>query len=238
MRGDATPTQGTREDGMRSDIELEREIFAKLRLEPSISHEDMAIAVKDGVVTLTGVVGSFVEWHTAERVVERILGVKELVNKMIVGRAAGANRTDAELANAVVNAFKWDVLVPADSIRVTVTGGQVILDGDMPWNFPRMAAERMVRNLAGVRGVTNLIRVQGIPATSDVKQRITTALRRQAELDAERITVEASGHSVTLRGTVRTLAEKRDAEEAAWRAPGVTRVENELVVDLAVPAMV
>jgi osmotically-inducible protein OsmY len=223
---------------MRSDIELEREIFAKLRLEPGIGHEDMAIAVKDGVVTLTGVVGSFVEWHTAERVVERIVSVRELVNGLIVGRGAGADRTDSELAHAVVNAFKWDVLVPADSIRVTVTNGQVILEGDMPWNFPRMAAERMVRNLAGVRGVTNLIRVQEIPAPSDVKQRITAALRRQADLDAERITVEAKGHTVILRGTVRTLAEKRDAEDAAWRAPGVTRVENELVVDLAVPAMV
>jgi len=223
---------------MRSDIELEREILARLRREPSISHEDMAIAVKDGVVTLTGVASSFTEWHTAERVVERVLGVKELVNKMIVGRAAGAHRTDAELAHAVVNAFKWDVLVPADSIRVTVTNGQVVLEGDMPWNFPRMAAERMVRNLAGVRGVTNLIQVQEIPAPSDVKQRITAALRRQAELDAERITVEAKGHAITLRGTVRTLAEQREAEDAAWRAPGVTRVENELVVDLAIPALV
>jgi osmotically-inducible protein OsmY len=223
---------------MRSDIELEREILAKLRLEPSINHEDLAIAVKHGVVTLTGVVGSFVEWHAAERAVERTLGVKMLVNELIVGRAAGANRTDAEIAHAVANAFKWDVQVPAESIRVTVTDGEVTLEGSAPWNFPRMAAERMVRNLAGVRGVSNLIRVQQVPATADVKQRIAAALRRQAELDAERITVEAKGHAITLRGTVRTLAERREAEDAAWRAPGVTRVENELVIDPAAPAMV
>jgi osmotically-inducible protein OsmY len=223
---------------MRSDIDLEREIIAKLRLEPSISHEDLAIAVKDGVVTLTGVVSSFAEWHGAERIVERTIGVKTLVNELIVGRASGAHRTDAELAHAVMSAFKWHPEVPAERIRATVTNGQVILEGDMPWNFPRMAAERMARNLAGVRGVTNLIRVQETPAPSDVKQRITAALRRQAELDAERITVEAKGHAITLRGTVRTLAEKRDAEDAAWRTSGVTRVENELVVDLAAAAMV
>ncbi len=223
---------------MRSDIELERDIVAQLRLEPSISHEDLAIAVRDGVVTLTGVVGSFAEWHGAERVVERTAGVKALVNEVIVGRAAGANRTDAEIAHAVVNAFKWDLQVPAERITVTVTSGQVILEGEVPWNFPRMVAERMVRSLAGVRGVSNLIRVQEIPAPSDVKQRITTALRRQAELDAERIAVEAKGHAITLRGTVRTLAERREAEDAAWRAPGVTRVQNELVIDPAMPALV
>ncbi len=223
---------------MRSDIELERDIIAKLRLEPSISHEDMAIAVKDGVVTLSGVVGSFAEWRGAQRVVERTTGVNRLVNELIVGRAAGANRTDAEIGHAVVNAFKWDVQVPAESIRVTVTDGQVILEGDVPWNFPRLAAERAVRNLAGVRGVSNLIQVQEIPTPSDVKQRITAALRRQAEADAARITVEAKGHAITLRGTVRTSAEKREVEDAAWRAPGVTRVENELAINPLVPQMV
>jgi osmotically-inducible protein OsmY len=227
-----------KEGAMRTDNDLQRDIVAELNWEPSIRNEDIAVGVKEGVVTLAGTVDTYSQRYTAERVVERIAGVRALVDELTVKPGAATGPSDVDIAHAAVNAFKWDIQVPDDRVKVKVTRGVVTLEGEVPWYYQRAAAERAVRHLAGVRGITNLIRVQETATPSDVKQRITDALLRQAETDAGRITVEVSGHTATLRGSVRSLAEKKDAEYAAWRARGVTRVDNRLSINPLATAVV
>lgn len=223
---------------MKTDIELQADIVSELNWEPSIRNEDVAVAVKEGVVTLAGTLDSYAQRHAAERAVERVRGVKAVVNDLLVRLPDAAVRSDPEIAHAAVDALKWDVQVPHDRIQVKVSNGEITLEGEVQWYYQRMAADRAVRNLTGVRRVNNFIRVLQTATTADVKQRIREALRRQAEVDADQITVTADQHTVTLRGSVRTLAERRDAEYAAWRARGVTRVDNELVINPAAPAIV
>jgi len=222
---------------MRTDFELNRDVMAELTWDPSIRNEDIAVAVHEGVVTLAGVVDSFAQRIAAERAVQRVKGVKALANDLTVKLPSGTERTDPEIAHAAVNALNGSVEVPRDRIQVKVVNGLVTLTGKVDWEYQRRAAERAVRYLWGVQALTNLISVREIPTPSDVQHRISDALKRQAEVDANQITVETSGHAVTLRGTVRSLAEKRDAERAAWGARGVTRVENGLAVEPS-PALV
>jgi osmotically-inducible protein OsmY len=222
---------------MKTDIELRRDVVAELNWEPSIRDEDIAVAVKGGVVTLAGTVDTYAQRYAAERSVERIHGVKAVVNDLAVKLTAGIIRSDPEIAHAALTALEWDVQVPQEGIKVRVANGHVTLDGEVQWQYQRQAADRAVRNLAGVKGVTNLIRVLEAATLKDVREHIQDALRRQAEADANQLTVEVTGHVVRLQGTVRTVAEKRRVENAAWRARGVTRVENMLTVDPLLPAL-
>ena len=223
---------------MKPDIDLRRDVVAELNWEPSIRDEDIAVAVKGGVVTLAGTVDTYAQRYAAERAVERIHGVKAVANDLAVKLADGIARSDPEIAHAALTALQWDVQVPHEGIKVRVANGHVTLDGDVQWQYQRQAAERAVHNLTGVKGVTNLIRVLEAATLTDVKQRIHEALRRQAEADANQLTIEVSGHAVTLHGAVRTVLEKREVEDAAWRARGVTRVENLLTVDPLLPVLV
>lgn len=190
-------------------------------------------AVKDGVVTLAGSVDTFGSKYAAVRAVEKLNGVKAVVDNLDVKLAAAHTRSDTEIAHTAVNALKWDTMVPDEMIKLTVRDGWITLDGNVPWRFQKSAAERVVRYLMGVKGVTNLLTVQPKhPSAHDVSDKIKNALRRSAELDAERIVVEASDGTVTLKGTVRSFAERRDAENAAWGAPGVSRVEDRIAVSV------
>jgi osmotically-inducible protein OsmY len=215
----------------RTDAEIQKDIVDELRYDPSFEDDDIAVSVRDGVVTLAGYVKSYMDkWH-AERVVSRVKGVKAIANDLDVHLPVSSERPDPEIARAAVDALKWNISVPHDRIKVKVEKGWVTLEGDVDWYFQREAAERTVRSLTGVRGVTNLVTVKARPTPQDVKEKIKESLQRGVQFDADRITVEVDGHKAILKGTVRSYAEWRDAERAARNAPGITEVENRLVVD-------
>ncbi|MDQ1439696.1 MAG: hypothetical protein QOK43_3325 [Acidimicrobiaceae bacterium] len=216
---------------MKSDMELRRDVEQQLEWEPSIDGRRIGVTVVDGIVTLTGVVGSYSEKWKAERVVERLAGVRGIANDIVVEPTA--ERNDTDIAKAAVDALKWNVLVPSDRIKVKVENGWVRLTGEVNWDYQRRAAERAVRDLPGVKGITNLIAVVPGVAPEQVKKKIEEALTREALLDAKGIEVDVSGSTVTLRGTVRSWAERREAEMAAWSAPGVSEVRNQISVRAA-----
>jgi osmotically-inducible protein OsmY len=214
-----------------TDNDIQKDIIAELKTEPDLRDDDIAVGVRDGVVTLAGFVDSYADKWRAERVVSKVRGVKAVANNVEVKLPSHARRADPELARAAVNALQWNILVPHDKIQVIVEDGWITLKGEVPWFYQREEAERAVRNLAGVKGVSNLITVALSPTPTDVKQRITESLRRAAQFDADRITVEVQDHRAILRGTVRSYTEMLDAERAARKAPGITEVENHLTVD-------
>jgi osmotically-inducible protein OsmY len=222
---------------MRTDSDLRIDVTSELNWDPSIRDEDIAIAVKEGVVTLAGTVDTYAQRYAAERAVERVNGVKAIVNDLTVKLPGALERSDADIAHAAVNALRWHIEVPDERIQVKVTNGWITLEGEVDLYFQKDAAERAVRFLMGVKGVANLITLRATPTPADIKQRIRAGIKRHAELDAEQITVATSGSRVTLRGTVRSVVERRDAERAAWNAPGVQRVDNDILVSAPVMVM-
>jgi osmotically-inducible protein OsmY len=221
----------------RTDTDIQRDLEAELRWEPSLRDDDIALSVRDGVVTLAGFVDSYVDRWKAERVAGRIKGVKAIANDLEVRLPSSSKRPDPEIARAVAHALDWNVSVPAARIKARVSDGWVTLEGNVEHHYQKEAAERAVRYLWGVKGVTNLVTVRATrPDPSEVKQKIKESLQRGAQFDADRITVEVEGSTVTLRGTVRSYAERRDAERAARNAPGVVDVENKLTVEPGVYA--
>ena len=216
---------------MHTDSDIQKDVVAELSVEPNLRNDDIAVGVRDGVVTLAGYVDSYADKWRAERVVSKIKGVKGVVNELEVRLSSSSQRTDPEIARAAVNVLQWNVLVPHDRIQVVVEDGWITLRGEVDWYYQKEEAERTVRNITGIKGVSNLITVAAVPAPSNVKQRITDALRRGAQFDAERITVEVTGHKAILKGTVRSYAELLDAERAARKVPGITEVENRLTVE-------
>jgi osmotically-inducible protein OsmY len=214
----------------RLDNDIQRDIVAELKWEASLRDDDIAVGIRDGIVTLGGFVDSYADKHKAERVVGRIKGVKAMANEIEVKLPAGSRRADPDIARAVVDALRWNVAVPRDAIRVKVEDGWVTLEGEVPWYYQKRAAEETVRYLTGVRGVSNLVTLKVEATPRDVKKRIKDALHRAVEVDADHMTVEIEGHRATLSGSVRSLAEIRDAERAARNAPGITEVVNRLEI--------
>ena len=209
---------------MKTDVELRRDIEQELEWEPGLYQRRIGVSVVDGVVTLTGEVSFYAEKWNAERAVERVVGVKAIANDIEV--RASNQHSDTAIAGAAANTLRSDVRVPDDRIKVTVEKGWLTLKGAVDWDYQRRAAEAAVRNLAGVRGISNLITVRPDLQPTDVKKRIEETFKRAAAYDAMQVTVEVSGGEVTLRGKVRSWAERKDAEKAAWAAPGVTAVHN------------
>ena len=217
---------------MDSGKELQRRVLDELDWEPSIDAAHIGVAIHDGVVTLTGTVNTYAEKTTAERATKRILGVKAVANDLEVRPVFPSQLNDTEIAQAVLRALEWDVNVPHDLIKARVANGMVTLEGRVNFWYQRQAAESAIRRLKGVKGIINRIVLQALPKAADVKTRIESAFRRSAEIDARQVRVDTADGKVTLRGRVRTWAERQEAENAAWAAPGVTEVEDELQVGL------
>jgi len=215
---------------IHTDEEIQKDVLAELKWDAQVQPNEIGVSVKDGVVTLTGWVDSYLKRWAAEDAAHRVGGVKAVANDIEV--KLFSERTDADIAEAAIRALQWDASVPADKIQVTVSKGWVTLKGAVNWNFEKQDAERVVRRLTGVKGVSNLITVKPSTTPSELKKRIEDALVRNAKVDANKITVEVQGSKAILKGAVRAWVEKEEAERVAWLAPGVTSVENRITVDV------
>jgi len=215
---------------MRSDIDIKRDVEAELRWNPDIDATDIAVSVKDGVVTLSGFVRSYAQKFEAEQTAKRVNGVRAVANDIEVRLPIFNQRPDPEIARDAVEEIQKNLPYASDHIGVVVRDGWVTLEGSVEWNYQRERAAQVVRRVRGVKGVTNLIELQPRVPPVEVKHKIEEAFRRSAELDANRITVETEGGVVTLRGTVRSWAERQEAERVAWATPGVVRVNNLITI--------
>ena len=213
-----------------TDKELKQQVQSALDWDPSLDAADIGVSVDEAVVTLRGNVGSYAEKMAAERAALRVYGVKALANDLAVHLPSGYMRTDTEIAQAAVAALQWHTMVPKDRVTVTVANGWLTLKGTLDWHYQTDAAARAVRDLLGVKGVTNNIVVQPRVKTIDVREQIEAAFKRSAEIDARRINVTAIDGKVILSGNVHSWAERREAERAVWAAPGVTQVDDRLAV--------
>ena len=213
-----------------TDKELKQHVQSALDWEPSLDASDVGVSTDEAVVTLRGNVASYAEKVTAERVALRVYGVKAVANDLVVHLVSAFERTDTEIAQAAVAALKWNTMVPNDRVTVTVTTGWLTLNGTLDWQYQKDAAARAVRDLTGVKGVTNNIIVQPRVKTVDVRDKIEAAFKRSAEIDARRVNITATDGKVILSGNVHSWAERQEAERAAWAAPGVTLVEDRLTI--------
>ncbi|MFY1632037.1 BON domain-containing protein [Solwaraspora sp. WMMB335] len=217
----------------RSDEEIQHDVLEELKWDARVQPNEIGVTVQQGVVTLLGWVDNYGKKWAAERTTHRVRGVVAVANDIEVRLPSSAERTDAEIAGAATRALEWDAFVPIERLEVTVAQGWVTLKGEVEWEFQRRAAERAVRRLSGVRGVTNLIAVRPRinPSATELRHDIVDALARSATTEAGRITVDSEGGRVVVKGVVQSWLQREEAERIAWSAPGVTAVENRITVE-------
>ena len=213
---------------MKTDQQLKSDVTAELLWDATIEPAHVGVAVNNGIVTLSGQVDNWLQKHAVERAVRRVSGVRGIALDLNVKLPAGQQRSDADIAQAVLNALKWHSLVPEERVKVEVEDGYVTLTGEVDWSYQLAGAEQCVRPLVGVRGVTNRITIAQRARPEEIKTAIAAALKRHAEREAERIQINVDGSAVTLRGEVDSLAEHEAAIGTAYAAKGVTRVIDEL----------
>ena len=214
---------------MKTDMDLQRDVAAELKWEPRLKEDEIGIAVNDGVVTLTGNVPDYAQRRTAAKAAERVAGVRAVAQELTVKVPDVFHRTDTELAHQVANTLSWHIEVPP-TVKAKVEDGWVTLEGQVEWQFQRSAAERAVRYLTGVKGVSNVVTIKTHASPYDVADRIKAALHRSAETDAKKVQVTALNGRVVLTGSVRSWPERADVERAAWSASGVTAVDDQLAI--------
>ena len=215
---------------MKSDSQLQQDVMEELKWEPEVDHAQIGVSAKEGVVTLTGSVPNYAQKLAAEKATRRVYGVKGIAQDIEVRLASAPKTSDAEIAKRILDVYHWDVAIPDERFSVKVDHGFVTLTGKADWNYQKEAAAKAAGRIGGVKSVTNLIDVAARPSTYDVRDRIMSAFKRSSTLDANSINVTVDGGTVRLSGKVHGWNERKVAENAAWAAPGVTRVQDDIVL--------
>jgi len=215
---------------MKTDLKIKEDVLDELKWQPHIDETQIGVVVEKGVVTLTGTVDSYTKKMEAEKAAKRVKGVRAVAEDIEVKYGSEYKRSDKEIAKAVANALEWNVSVPEDKITVKVENGWVYLSGEVAWAYQKSAAKNAVENLLGVKYVSNNVTIKQVVHTTDIKEKIKKAFERMADVEAGNINVSVDGHTVKLKGKVHSIHEKDEARDAAYYAPGVYHVENELEV--------
>lgn len=216
---------------MKTDLAIKEDVLDELQWQPNVDETEIGVTVDQGVVTLTGTVESYTKKLAAEEAAKKVKGVKAVVENIEVKHGTEYKKTDKEIAKAALDALKWNYSVPDDKISLKVENGWIYLSGEVEWEYQRDAAKRAVQNLLGVRAVSNNIRLKQTIKPSGIKEKITKAFERLADVDSKNIEVIVDDHTVKLRGKVHSLAEKDEARKSALYTPGVYHVVNDLLVE-------
>lgn len=216
---------------MKTDDQIQMDVMEELRWQPYLKASEIGVAVKDGIVTLSGRVDSYSKKLAAEKAAKKIAGVRAIAEDIQIGISPETGKSDTEIAEAALNALKWNAMVPADKIKLKVEDAIVKLEGEVEWEYQRQQAKKAIQHLTGIRFIINSITVTPKVKLSDIEHKISAAFHRSATIDAEKVKAEIDNNKVILRGKVRSFAEKEDAENAAWAAPGILEVENDLQIE-------
>jgi len=216
---------------MKTDFEIQKDVMDELKWQPFLHAAEIGVSVKNGVVTLSGQVDTYGKKLAAENTAKKVSGVKAIAEDIQVGVSPAYHKSDAEIAEAVLNALKWHTAIPDDRIKVKVEDGFVKLEGEVDWEFQRASAKTAIQYLNGVRMVNNLLTVRPRVSADDLEKKISAAFHRSATIDAAHVRVSVTGNKATLTGKVRSLAEKEEAADAVWAAPGIFVLDNRLTIE-------